>query len=215
MSEVRQIDMPADARELVTLPRVDYQDAFLLETEAAEERTAEDWARAALEGAPAATRAALTSGWFSLGLKLGPPTRSDDRILGWRIAKSTPGHVLLSAGSRVGMPAQLLCKRDPGRVFFGTFITHENVATRALWVGVEPVHVRVVASILADRNERDGALACIATPQSSQALRRGGEYRPRKRLGRYAESSTHRNRERDPPRDDARQSQADDLRRRP
>ena len=149
MSEVRQIEMPADARELVTLARVDYQDAFLLETKAAEDRTAEDWARATIEGAPAATRAMLTSGWFSLGLKLGPPTRSDDRILGWRIAESTPGHVLLSAGSRVGMPAQLLCKRDPGRVFFGTFITHENAATRALWAGVEPVHVRVVASILA------------------------------------------------------------------
>jgi hypothetical protein len=52
------VALPPHAR-LTTLDCVDYTDAFHLETELAQERTAEVWARALLEEAPGATRVML------------------------------------------------------------------------------------------------------------------------------------------------------------
>lgn len=68
---VHNIGVPPAARALTTLPHVDYEDGFLLETDLAETRTAEQWARAIIEETPTATRKALRRGWFALGLKLG------------------------------------------------------------------------------------------------------------------------------------------------
>jgi Protein of unknown function (DUF2867) len=140
---VRQIAVPEAARELSTLDRVDYADAFLLE--AGGERTPEQWARAILEDAPAPMRSSLLSGWTSIGLKVG---RSEDSILGWQLRRSTPDHVLLGADSRIGMPGELLFKRAERGLLFATFVRQDNPAARALWAGVEPVHVRIVRRIL-------------------------------------------------------------------
>ena len=71
LGTVRQVPLPPAARALSTLPRVDYEDAFLVETGPAQDRTAEQWARAILEDAPASTRNALSRGWSRLGLRLG------------------------------------------------------------------------------------------------------------------------------------------------
>jgi hypothetical protein len=140
---VRQIAVPPSVRALSTLDRVDYADAFLLEDGA--ERTPEQWARAVLEEAPAAVRSSLLSGWTSIGLKVGG---SDGSILGWRLRRSTPDHVLLAADSRIGMPGELLFKRQERGLLFATFVEHGNPAARAVWAGVEPVHVRIVRRLL-------------------------------------------------------------------
>jgi hypothetical protein len=42
---VRPTALPAGARELATLDRIDYEDAFLVDTGLAQDRTAERWAR--------------------------------------------------------------------------------------------------------------------------------------------------------------------------
>ena len=153
MSEVRQIDAPPDARALSTLDRIDYADAFLVDVAGAAGRTAEDWARAVLEGAPAATRATLRSGWTALGLKL-DRAGSGRSVLGWEIRERSPDVVLLGCDSRVGMPAQLLLRRDPGALLFSTFVQHDNPAVRAAWAGVVPVHVPTVRRLLAQARER-------------------------------------------------------------
>jgi len=67
---VRQVAVAPAARTLSTLSQVDYEDAFLVETGLAQERTAEEWARVVLEGAPAGMRRGLLSGWLALGLRL-------------------------------------------------------------------------------------------------------------------------------------------------
>lgn len=59
MSAVRQVAVPPDARAVTTLTDIGYEDAFALETPAAREPTAEQWARAVLEDAPAAFRQTL------------------------------------------------------------------------------------------------------------------------------------------------------------
>jgi hypothetical protein len=154
--EVRQIDVPPEARELSTLDRVDYADAFVVDTEGAPDRSAEEWARAVLEDAPAATRATLQSGWTTLGLKI-DLGGSADSILGWPIRERSPDVVLLGADSRVGMPAQLLVKVEPDTVLFCTFVQHDNPAVRVAWAAVEPVHVPIVRRILAQARGRQSS----------------------------------------------------------
>ncbi len=81
--------MPPAERKLSTLARVDYEDAFLVETGPTENRTAEQWARAILEDAPIATRKSLQPGWFTLGLRLSGAS-SERSVLGWELRGSTP-----------------------------------------------------------------------------------------------------------------------------
>jgi hypothetical protein len=60
LGSVRQVTLPSAARTLSTLSHVDYEDAFLVETGPAQDRTGEQWARAILEGAPTSTRNTLS-----------------------------------------------------------------------------------------------------------------------------------------------------------
>jgi hypothetical protein len=151
MDDVRQIGVPSAARALSTLAHIDYEDAFLIETLRAEDRTAEEWARAVLEDAPAKVRAMLLSGWSAIGLKVG---RAGDGVLGWAIRDRGPDFVLLGAESRLGMPGQLLFKREPGALMFATFVQHDNQIARALWASVEPVHVPTVRHVLTQASRR-------------------------------------------------------------
>jgi hypothetical protein len=150
---VRQVALPPAARALSTLSHVDYEDAFLVETGQAQDRTAENWARAILEDAPIIMRSALLWGWSALGLKLGS-TRSDRFVLGWEVRRSTPDFVLLGAGSRVGMPAELLVERRQQTLLFATLVQKQNQIARAMWAGVEPVHRPVVRYALEQAGRR-------------------------------------------------------------
>jgi hypothetical protein len=145
---VHQIAVPRGARARCMLARIDYEDAFLVDTGPARNRTAEQWARAILEGAPIAVRSALVSGWSASGLRLGSLS-SEEFVLGWEVRRSTPDRVLLAARSRFGLPAELLVERRTRRLLFATFVQHENPVARALWAGVEPVHGPVVRHVLA------------------------------------------------------------------
>jgi len=144
---VRRIELRPDELALCTLERIDYYDAFLAETAIAERGTGEDWARAVLEGAPLQVRSALLAGWTGLGLKLGAvPAQS--HVLGWELKRSDGEHALLAAGSRLGMPAELLLGRRPGGLFLATFVRHENAVASKVWAGIAPVHRRVVPHVL-------------------------------------------------------------------
>ncbi len=144
---MRQVAVPATARAHCTLARIDHDDAFLLETGAARDQTAEQWARAILEEAPSAQRQALRRGWLAIGVELGP-ARADGFVLGWEVRRCAPDFVLLGAKSRIGMPAELLVKREPGAVLLGTFVQQDNPLARALWAAIEPLHRRVVPRVL-------------------------------------------------------------------
>jgi hypothetical protein len=74
---------------------------------------------------PIIVRSALRWGWFALGLQLGP-TRSDRLVLGWEPRRSSPNVALLSASSRLGLPAELLFKRQQQALLFATFAQQEN-----------------------------------------------------------------------------------------
>ena len=91
LGKVRQVTLPLAARTLSTLSHVDYEDAFLVETGPAQDRTAGQWARAILEDAPMSTRNALSRGWSALGLRLGS-TQSDRFVLGLGAPAQHHGH---------------------------------------------------------------------------------------------------------------------------
>jgi hypothetical protein len=118
---VRQVTPPPAARALSTLSHVDYEDAFLVETGPAQDRTSEQWARAILEDAPVRTRKALSGGWSALGLRLGS-TQPDRFVLGWDVRRSTPDAALLSASGRLGLSGELLFERRQHTLLFATFV---------------------------------------------------------------------------------------------
>jgi hypothetical protein len=145
---VRQIVLPAGTRELITLARIDYEDAFLVGTGLAGDRTAEQWAREILEAAPVSTRRALTRGWSGLGLRLGP-AQSDRHVLGWEIRHSDPDVVLLGACGRLGLSGELIFQRSQQSLLYATVVQLENRIARGLWAAIESRHRRVVQDLLA------------------------------------------------------------------
>jgi hypothetical protein len=151
-AEVRQIDVPPEVLALSTLPRIDYCDAFVFDVDSRHDESAEDLIREVLEGAPLSVRTQLLSGWSTIGLKVG--SGSDDSVLGWDVRRSVPDHVLLGADSRIGMPGELLLKKEDGALLFATFVAQRNLIARAVWAVTEPVHVRVVRDILGQASRR-------------------------------------------------------------
>jgi hypothetical protein len=149
---VAQISLPADARALSTLPRIDYEDAFLVS--GAVDRTPQQWVRAVIDDAPARVRARLFLGWLSLGLRLGVPW-SSRRVLGWRVARNEPDWLLLAANSWLGLRGELLFRREPGGLLFATLIQQTNPAARATWARVTDTHQHVVRSLLTHAANRE------------------------------------------------------------
>jgi hypothetical protein len=145
--DVSQIAAPPEILALSTLDHVDYADAFLVQVGSEPERTAEQWARTVLDGTPASLKRALQSGWSAIGLKL-YGSSSDRSLLGWEIRRRTPEFVLLGADSRIGMPGELLFKRQQDMLLCATFVQHDNDAARQLWARVEPAHESLVRRVL-------------------------------------------------------------------
>jgi hypothetical protein len=145
--------VPPAARRLSTLPAIDYEDAFLVDVGEIRHRTAEQWVRAIFDGAPMTMRATLWCAWSTLGLRLASP-RSARHVLGWEVRRSTADHVLLGAGSRIGMPAELLLKRERDSLLFSTLVRHENPVARAVWGAIQPGHRPVVRYVLEQARRR-------------------------------------------------------------
>lgn len=151
---VSQISLPAQARALSTLERVDYADAFRVA--AGVQRTPQQWVDAVLRDAPAGVRARLVLGWCALGLRLGAPW-SADRVLGWRVQHTDDRFVRLTADSWLGLRGQLLFSSEPGGLLFATVIQHTSPVARLAWPAITDRHQRVVRSLLrhAARREQD------------------------------------------------------------
>jgi hypothetical protein len=128
-ARVRQAAVPPAARTLGTLPHIDDEDAFLVEVGPAQDRTGDRW------------------GWLALGLRLGS-AGSDRLVLGWEVRRSTPNVALLAASSRLGLPAELLFKRQQQALLVATFAQQENHIARAVWAAVASGHRRVVRYLL-------------------------------------------------------------------
>jgi hypothetical protein len=153
--KARQVAVPPAARAQCTLPRVDYEDAFLVETGAARNWTAEQWARAILEGAPDSTQRSLRRGWRALGLRLGS-LRGGRRVLGWEIRRNSPDFVLLGARSWLGLEGEVFCERLEDAVLTGTFGKLKNPLARVVWARIAARHRRVLRWLVDQAMRREG-----------------------------------------------------------
>jgi hypothetical protein len=168
-SRVREVEVPASALALSTLPWVDYRDGFRLELPGGPRRSGEEWAREMLEGAAWKTRRSLRRAWPLLGLKMAPHG-AEGAILGWRVRHSDADHALLGAESRIGMPAELLFRSEPDGLFFATLIQQRNPFVHALWAPIGPPHRRVVPALLRHAAARASAGSGAAVTASGDAL---------------------------------------------
>jgi hypothetical protein len=75
-------------------------------------------------------------------------------VLGWPIRDRTQDHMLLSAESRLGMPAELLFAQREGMLLFATLIRFDLPPMRILWHGVERPHKRIVRILLTHAAQR-------------------------------------------------------------
>jgi hypothetical protein len=158
-TSVRAVTLPADARALSALSRVDYNDAFRLD--AGVDLPAEQWVRATLNDAPLSVRSRLVASWLALGLDLRGPW-AGHRVLGWKVQHSEPDVVLLAANSWLGLRGELLFHREPGGLLFATLIQQNNPLVRSLWAAITEKHQHVVRSLLVHAGRRE-AVASAAT----------------------------------------------------
>jgi hypothetical protein len=101
--------------------------------------SAEQWARATFEGAPAGWRWALVFGWRAvLWLRLGP-RHSPDHVLGWEISATTPSTLTLQARS-VLVTAHKVVEVGDGRLTVSTLVRYERRWARPVWSALAPIH---------------------------------------------------------------------------
>lgn len=143
---VHQISVPRDVRALTTLPRVDYQDAFVVEPLPAPDRTAEQWARAVLEDSPDDLRHAVLSGWSAIGFELGE-AGSERHVLGWEVRRAEPDLALLGASSPRGIEGELVFKLQRQTLIYATFVRIFDPGAREVWSRIEPAHPGIVREL--------------------------------------------------------------------
>ena len=147
-----EVELPPAARGLSTLRRIDYSDAFRLETPLAGKRSGEGWACAILEGAPPETRRRLRQGWLERRVQLGPP--DDGRfILGWEVRASRADYALLEV-SGLSTQAQLLCQRQSRAVLVATFMQLDSPQARLSWDSTAPHHRKILRQLVEEAGQR-------------------------------------------------------------
>lgn len=151
-SKARQVPVTPAVRALSQLPRVDYADAFVLETPDLRARTAEEWSRAILEGASTGAGRALWRVVSEIGLlpraDTGGGRQPVRTVQAWAVRRSTRDMVLLAASARIGIAAELLFKRQDGALLWATLVHLRNPVARVAWTGLTPVHRLVVPFLL-------------------------------------------------------------------
>lgn len=130
--------------------RYDYADAFEVRVAGSDSRTAEQWARSALEQAPwIVRRTVLLAHRYVLRFRLGPLS-SPDHVLGWTVVTSRPEVVRLEAESPLVRGIIVGRRPDPTRVVLTTFVVHRRRrAARVVWTFLAPIHRRVARALLA------------------------------------------------------------------
>lgn len=132
----------------------DYTSTLDIARPSGDRRTAEQWARAVWEQAPAPVRIFLRLGWRCLGLR---GRSAPQRVLGWRVAESVPERVVLDIPSRI-MTARNVIRLDERKVRWTTDVDFDRAPARLLWCMAAPMHQRLIPAQLrrAARTTRPG-----------------------------------------------------------
>jgi hypothetical protein len=136
--------VPEAIRCVETLASPDYVDLFTATTSGATDRSAEEWARAALEDTPTGRSAPFL--WRLLGLRLGP-TPSPDGVQGWSIADRGEDWIRIETTSWC-MTAHAVVRVDDRHVSVALFIRYDRPIAALIWPPVSVLHRRAVPVML-------------------------------------------------------------------
>jgi hypothetical protein len=145
----RRIPVVAD-EPLIGSDRYDYADAFGIRLREPDARSAEQFARCALEQAPWRVRWTVRIVQrHLLRLRLGPRS-SPDHLLGWKILTSQPDVIHLEAVSPLLGRGAIVARRvDPTCAVVTTYLFYARPApARVLWKIAGPLHRRVAPYLL-------------------------------------------------------------------
>jgi hypothetical protein len=151
-------NVPDTIRDLDTLASADYADLFTATTSGATEKSAEEWARAVLEGTPTGRSAPRL--WRLLGLGLGP-TPSADFVQGWKIAARGENWIRIEASSWC-MTAHAVLLVDDGHVSLALFVRYDRPIAALIWSAVSVMHRRAVPVMLRQALEAHASRTDIA-----------------------------------------------------
>ena len=136
--------VPDEIRGIAALANADYVDCFTATTRCASDRSAEAWARVALEDTPTGRAAPVL--WRLLGLRLGP-TPSPDHVQGWRIADRGDDWIRIETASWL-MTAHAVVQADAEHVSLALFVRYDRPIAALVWPPVSVMHRRAVPVIL-------------------------------------------------------------------
>lgn len=131
-------------RSLSHLDKADYEEMFVAKATDAKRWSAEQWARAAIEGAPG-MRVSAPRLWRVIGLRMGP--RSPKHINGWRIDAREDDWIRLEAASAYAT-IHVIVRVEPDEVQEAMFIRYDRAIGALIWAVVGPFHRRAMPAIL-------------------------------------------------------------------
>ena len=134
-----------ELRSLSSLDRTDYEEMFVAQAKDARRWSAERWARAAIEGAPA-TRLYGPYLWKALGLQMGPRP-SHDHVNGWAIAAREADWIRLESASSYAT-IHVIVRVGTDEVQEAMFIRYDRAIAGPIWSIVGRLHRRAMPAIL-------------------------------------------------------------------
>jgi hypothetical protein len=142
----RRTDVSEAARSLGGLDDLSYTYACAIDT-AIEGVSAEEWARATFEEAPAAVRLFIVGGWrLALRLRLVPRT-TPSSVLGWRILSSTRPAIVLATDSPL-LTARLVVQVEGALVVHTTLVRAAGRLGHVVWAAATPIHQLAIPFLL-------------------------------------------------------------------
>ena len=139
----------------------DYVDRFSAPAPGAGARSAEEWARIALDDATAVGRFLAWRVCCNLRLEPHPwmppaKARSDhDHIAGWRVADRGAGWLRLEASSWF-LSADVVFQVEPDRISFATFVRYDRAVAGVAWPLIAHIHRRAAPGLLRRAVRRAG-----------------------------------------------------------
>ena len=145
--KARRIDVPDSILVTDTLGDLGYTCAFELTPRANDARSAPEWTRAILEGAPGPLRRFIVTGWIAiLRLRLAPRP-SADHVLGWKVLLDTANETVIGVEGAT-MSAHQVVHVQETRIVHATLIRYDRPVARLLWAVAAPIHVRVIPYLM-------------------------------------------------------------------
>ena len=132
-------------RSLSPLQRTNYEEMFVARATDAKRWSAEQWARAAIEGPPVMQVHAPRL-WRALKLRMGPRP-SPEHVNGWRIEAQEDDWIRLETASAYAT-INVIVRVEADEVQEAMFIRYDRAIARPIWAVVGPFHRRVMPRLL-------------------------------------------------------------------